>query len=166
MSGYLLSIVGTVLLSSILTAILPSGKTAGVIKGITKLACVIAIIAPIPKFLRTDSLFDMDSEKNTIETDKNLSQAVIQTDDAFIKYYCEMRIQNTEKILQAEIEEKYSFSAEVDLFWQFEEENVYDTDTVMITKIIVKPKEKLSVEQKNTVKEYLTKNYCKEVLIE
>ncbi len=166
MNGYLLSIIGTVLLSSVLTALLPTGKTANVIKGITKLACVIAIIAPIPAFLKEGRFFDSDSEKNTLMGDKNLSQSVIQTDTSFIKYYCEMRIQNTELALQAELKEKFSLQAAVNCDWRFEEEDILDTDTVMITKITVKTENQLKEEEKQSVWEYLTKNYCREVLIE
>lgn len=37
MSGYLLAIIGIVLLTGILSAVLPEGKTAKFIKGMTKL---------------------------------------------------------------------------------------------------------------------------------
>ena len=51
MSSYLLIIVGSVLLSAILTAVIPSGKTANVIKGVTKAVCLLAILSPVPDIL-------------------------------------------------------------------------------------------------------------------
>ncbi len=166
MNGYLIAIIGTVLLSAVLTAVLPDGKTAGVIKGITKLACIIAIVAPIPSFLRAENIFDNFGEKNTENLDKNVAQSVIQTDGEFIKYYCEMRIRNTEEALEQEIEENFSLVVKVDIDWQFAQENVYDSDSVQITKITVQSDKKLEEGEKSAVCTYLTKNYCREVLIE
>ncbi len=158
LNGYLLTIIGTVLLSSVLTALLPSGKTSSVIKGVTKLACVIAIVAPIPSFLQSNDAFDINGEKNN-------GQSVIQTDTSFIEYYCEMRVRNTETLLAAELEEEFSLQTAVDCEWRFQEEGVYDSDTVLITKITVTSQKTLSDEEKTAVWEYLTKNYCKEVWI-
>lgn len=162
MNGYLLSIIGTVLLSSVLTVVLPSGKTAGVIKGIAKLACVIAIVAPIPKFLD----FDTNGEKNTADSGTNFTQSVIQTDESFIKYYCEMRVRSTQEALNKELAETFSVTVETELAWCFEDETEIDSDKILITKITVKPQSELSEKEKNAVWEYLTKNYCSEVLIE
>ena len=50
MNEYVLSVIGTVLIASVLTAILPEGKTSGIIKGITRLVCVVAIVAPVVSF--------------------------------------------------------------------------------------------------------------------
>ncbi len=158
MNGYLLSIIGTVLLSSLLTALLPSGKTASVVKGMTKLACVIAIVAPIPNLLQAEGVFDENSEKNN-------GQSVIETDSSFIEYYCEIRVRNTETALEEELEEKFSLRTQVHCDWRFEEETVYDSDTVMITKITVIFQTMPSEEESNAVWEYLTKNYCEEVWI-
>ncbi len=165
MNGYLLSIIGTVLVCAVLTAILPSGKTSGVIKGIARLACVISIIAPIPQFLGNAKPFDTNSKKNTSKNNVNFSQSVIQTDESFIKYYCEMRIQNAENALNEELLEKFSLSVQSDIDWRFNEETC-DSDEIMITKISVKLQEKGTDKLKDEVWEYLTKNYCSEVLIE
>ena len=165
MNGYLLSIIGTVLICAVLTAVLPSGKTSGVIKGIAKLACVISIIAPIPNFLGNAKFFDTNSKKNTSKNNVNFSQSVIETDELFIKYYCEMRIQNTENALNEELLEKFSLSAQSDIDWRFKGKEC-DSDEIMITKISVKLQEEGTEDLKNDVWEYLTKNYCSEVLIE
>ena len=60
MNGYLISVVGTVLLCALLTAILPEGKTANLIKAVAKLACLVAIIAPVPAFLQQSSFGIID----------------------------------------------------------------------------------------------------------
>ncbi len=158
MSGYLISIIGTVLVCAVLTALLPNGKTAGVIKGIAKLACVISIIAPIPQFISDFG----DDEKNN----EKITQTVIQTDKSFIQYYCEMRIDNAKQSLENEIYDKFSIVVSCDIFWQFENADNSDVDEVKITKIAVKTLENTSISSKNEIKEYVMQNYCSEVQIE
>ena len=51
LNDYLLCVIGTVLICSILTAIAPEGKTSAVIKGVARLTCVLAIISPVLNFL-------------------------------------------------------------------------------------------------------------------
>ena len=152
MNGYLLSVIGTVLLAALLTAIAPEGKTAGVIKAITKSACVLAIVAPIPSYLHSEN-----SDKKNENTQTFFSQTVIETDEDFIKYYSEMRIRATAQALEEELKEKFSVQTSVELEW------TYQSDEIKITKIFVKTE---SGEAHTAMWEYLTKNYCSEVMIE
>ena len=162
MNEYLLGVIGTVLICALLTAILPQGKTSGVIKAITRMACILAIIAPMLKYLQTGTL------DSTINVDKNFSKTVIETDEAYIKYYSEMRIRETETALEKEISDRYGFSSEVRLRWErvLENKGKYTTEAVQIQAIEVKVSGDLSEEQARDMYEYLTKNYCSEVLIE
>ena len=52
MNTYLLRVLGAVILSALLTAILPSGKTSPLIVAVTRLLCVLAIVAPVFSFLK------------------------------------------------------------------------------------------------------------------
>lgn len=160
LNSYLLCIIGTVVIASILTTVVPEGKTTGVIKGMTKLVCLIVIIAPIPQFLQKQTFFEMLQGDKTQNSYEKFSQSVIQTDDSFIKYYSEMRIRNTEAQLEAELLQKYEVETRVTLAWEYEE---YD---VKITQITVKTQEIIAEVDKKVMWEYLTKNYCSEVLIE
>lgn len=155
MSGYLLSMTGTILLSAILTALIPDGKTAGVIKGITRLACVLVIVAPIPAFLNAEK-----NDKTGGNSQIFFTETVIQTDENFIKYYSEMRISAAEKALQEEILEKFSYGVEVTLGWTDED------GEIRITNLYVKTDETIKEEDERAMWDYLTKNYCSEVLIE
>ncbi len=167
LDGYLLSIIGTVLLCSILTAVIPDGKTAGVIKGVTRLVCLISIIAPIPYFLGKENLFDRVGEENTKNANAFFPQTVIQTDESFIKYYSELRIQETERLLKAELESRFGRVLAVTLCWEFDgEDETIDADKIRITKILIKTEEEISEEERLAMSEYLTKNYCSEVRIE
>lgn len=156
LNGYLLCVMGTVLICSILTAITPEGRTSSVIKGVARLSCVLAIIAPVLDFLKTGDIA-VFSDKNGQEI---FSQEGIESESAFIQYYSEMRISQTESALQVELEEKYGVTAEVTFCWSQSEEKI------RIDKIRVKLSNKASEGIMKEVREYLTKNYCSEVLIE
>ncbi|MBQ3221344.1 MAG: hypothetical protein IJB34_05230 [Clostridia bacterium] len=162
MSGYLLSIIGTVLLCALLTSIIPEGKTGNTIKGIAKLACLLVIIAPIPRFLRSTDLFDKIRKEGTENGEKKLEQSVIMTDGSFIDYYCEMRIRNAESVLREEILSKYSLETAVTLYWSFED----TSGDIRIDKIRIETQTPITEEKKKEMLDYLKKNYCSEVLIE
>lgn len=168
MSGYLLSIIGTILLSAVLTAIAPEGKTTSVIKGITKLACLLIIIAPVPKFLQSfGSSKGSGTDKENFET--FFGESVIQTDIDFIKYYSEMRINNAQALIEQELYEEFAVEVTVQLIWELDEnlENgVYDAEKIAIKEIKAQTKQETNQEDKNAMWEYLTKNYCSEVQIE
>ena len=165
MSEYLLSLIGVVLLSAILTAIIPEGKTAGLIKSVMRMVCVLAIISPILTFLG-DGALSVSGIKNSTSI---LSETGIQQDSAFIHYYSEMRVTETEKALQEEMFERFSVNCEVELLWGFESEKVgknTDIELIKITQICVKMIEEQEEEVVRKMWEHLTKNYCSEVLIE
>ncbi|MBQ7369212.1 MAG: hypothetical protein IJW60_05850 [Clostridia bacterium] len=155
MNGYLLSVFGTVLLSAILTAVLPEGKTSGVIKAVAKSVCLLAIVAPIPNYLLSGNFDEKNGNLQTI-----FPQTVIQTDEDFIKYYSEMRVRITELALEKELEDK--FNVETSVKFDFE----YAEDEIKIVSVHVKTKTEEREEDKAVMWEYLTKNYCSEVMIE
>jgi hypothetical protein len=158
LNGYLLSIAGVVILSAILSSILPIGKTSGLIKLVMRMACILAIISPIITFFYTGSL----SLSGVKKSDVIFSQSVIEQERAFIHYHSEMRISETEKALEKEIFEQFSVESDVVLSWEFEA----DYDVIKITKIHVVLIEQKEGEVLKKMWEYLTKNYCSEVLIE
>lgn len=163
-NAYLLSLIGTILLCSIITVIIPNGKTASIIKGVTRLVCLLAIISPIPYFLQNEKTFLNVNDKNS---NGIFAQTVIQTDDDFIKYYCQLRIRETERALANELLEKFNAETQVTLAWVMDSENgEYDTDKIKIVKITVTMQDKVSEEEQIKMSNYLTKNYCSEVQIE
>ena len=156
MKEYLLSIIGTILLSAFLTAILPNGKTAALIKSIARMACTLAIISPVLHFFQSGNQALIKMEKSN----GIFSQSVIDEESVFIHYYSELRIRETESALERGIEEKYGIAVEVSMVWKQENEGIY------IEKICVKTLERQEEEVLRIMWEYLTKNYCSEVLIE
>ena len=156
MNGYVLGVMGTVLISAILTAILPEGKTAETIRNITRITCLLIIVAPIPQLFHSDFW----ATKNT---ENFFSENVIQTDETFIKYYSELRIEQTENALEQELYEKFSVVVAVELICS---QAVEDSGEIPIEKICVKLETTINEEEEKGMWEYLKKNYCSEVLIE
>jgi len=65
MTGWILSIVGTVLTITLTEVMLPEGKTAKFIKGVISLMVIYVVIAPIPAIMQSkidiNSFFDFSS---------------------------------------------------------------------------------------------------------
>ena len=162
LDGYLLCIIATTLLASVLTAILPEGKTTGVVKGVTKLVCLLSILSPIPQFLQKQSFFDLFKEENTQKTWEDFSQSVIPTDESFIKYVSNMRMRLLEEELSTAIRSKFGVICAVKLDGEIDEETaVITTKTVMITFF-----SRVTDEEKQTIKQYLEKQNLNEVQFE
>ena len=165
MNEYLLGVIGTVLLSAIITAILPEGRTAGTVKTITRLACIIAIISPILRFFKTGEMGELTAKNSS----GIFSQSVIDSEPAFIQYYSEMRIAEAERVLEEEIKEAYGVDADVTLVWTVVEEGIggiYQTECIKISQIKIRLNEQSDEEVLENMWNDLSKNYCSEVLIE
>ena len=128
MSEYLLGMIGTVLLCALLTSIFPQGKTAEIIKSVARLACLVAILAPILRFFVDGGNLDAFFEKS-----------VIQTDWKFIEYCSEKHIENAENLLESSLYEEFSVMAIISIQWRMEtdEEEFFQTEKIKIEKINV-----------------------------
>ena len=164
MKEYVISVIGIVIISSILVTIVPDGKTSSMIKGVTKTACVAVIIAPIVQF------FQVGETPNFLYGNSQdiFLQSGIETDVAFIQYYSEMRIEETQDKLRDELREKYGLQTQVALEWEWREkmENKGTAAEIYITKIRIYGMENQEDSIKNEVMEYLSNSYCSEVQIE
>ena len=164
MKEYLLSIIGIVLISSILLAIMPDGKTASVIKGTTKLSCLLVIISPIIGYFDSN----IRNSNNAEKAGNFFQETVIDEDESFIQYYSEKRIRLAERALEEEILEQFQVYTETTICWEFldVQMNLYSENTVKICSITVKCKDVMEENMKKKVCEYLENKYCSEVLIE
>ena len=105
----------------------------------------------------------------TLNSKEIFSQSVIEGEEAFIEYYSEMRIRETERALEGDLFEKYGLDTKVTLLCEKQTEQVagkYPSDKIKIKEIRVKLKKSSNEEVLKKMWEYLTKNYCSEVLIE
>ena len=165
LSGYVLSVIGTVLLCSVLTVLLPEGRTAAIIKAITRLVCVLTIVAPVLKFLQSKNSF-LDGTQNSQGI---FSETVIETDESFIKYYSEQRIAYAQAALEEELLQNFAANTDVIFTWQTVTDSYadkYPWEKLQITKIRIVNHEEQSEEVKQKMWNYVTENYCSEVQIE
>lgn len=156
MSGYLLSVIGTVLFASILLAILPDGKTSELIKGMARLACLVAILAPVAQF------FVEGGDFNAIFKEKG-----IETQGAFIEYCSDKHIQETQNLLEDDLKNRYPFIEWVELQCVQETscENGYEEQIIRVQYVKIFVLETISSAQETAVKEYLEQEYgCKGVI--
>ena len=128
MSEYLLSVISIVLFSSVLIAVLPSGKTGEMIRGIARIACVITILSPVVQFFVDPGKLDGFFREKRIETETT-----------FIEYCSKERIGEAEELLKKELSEKYEGIEAVNFEWMNEaiDYGGYTADGVKIEKIFV-----------------------------
>ena len=143
MSGYLLGVIGVVLFCSLVTIVLPHGKTASIVHNISRLACIVAILAPIPSYFvkGTSGFF----QKNSIEADEE-----------FIKYSSELRIREAEEGLQQVLCEKYGEGLQINLYWGWEKQG--NEESICVYQISVSYPEQLK-ELKTQSESYILENY-------
>ena len=160
MKEYLLSIIGIVLISSILLAIMPDGKTASVIKGTTKLSCLLVIISPIIGYFDSN----IRNSNNAEKAGNFFQETVIDEDKSFIQYYSERRIYLAEIALEEELFERFQVNTKVTLCWEIL--GAYSGNNIKVCSIAVNSKDGMEDSMKKKVCEYLENKYCSEVLIE
>lgn len=165
MKDYLFTIIGTVLVSAIITVLIADGRTATIIRNITRLVCVLVIISPIFNnfFVKTPDTF-LRKENNDY-----FSENVIETHANFIQYYSELRIGNAEKLLEEELLNKFKVQTNTDIQWEFKEDNaldIYAENNIKILRINISVGGAISEEVKKSMCEYVANTYCSEVKIE
>ena len=104
MTGWILSIVGTVLTITLAEVMLPEGQTAKFIKGVISLMIIYVVIAPIPALLRS---------KIDINSFFDFSSASYESDQAFIEIIKEDKQSALSNELNAAFEERGLTSASV-----------------------------------------------------
>jgi hypothetical protein len=145
-----LSVVGTVLLSSVLVAIIPSGKTSDLIKAILRTACIVVILSPATKLF--------------VELKNNSSifvESSIETHNDFIEYSCTRRVEETEKLLMEELSEEFDGIHSVTFSWALAEVNQgrYLVEEIQVNEILVETKFAFSSQKIEEVKAFLLKKY-------
>ncbi len=151
MSEYLLGIIGTVLFSALLTAILPNGKTAAIIKSIARLACLISVLSPLLTFLKNGEMFGENFLKTGIRTDGN-----------FIEYCSKISVESAEKSLKEHLKERYGKDFEVTFLWEEvkTEEGGYELERIKITKAVLSPLSgEIGEKEGEEIRSYLLENF-------
>ena len=147
MSEYLLSIVGIVFLSAIVNAILPEGKTSGMVKSVLKLLCVLVILTPFAKIV----------QKGGAGIENYFSQSVIKIDENFIEYCSEKAISAAQTKIEEEIFQEFGQQSSVKLDWRYSQ---VETQGGMMEIVYIYVQS--SEENQAEIQEYLCKKYgCK-----
>ena len=107
MAEYLLKITGIVLISTVLTNVLPTGQTSVLIKNIIRLCAYIAVLSPAVDFFSDYLSSDGKNFQNYFAED------VIQTDNSYIQYCSEKTIENAERSLEEYLQTEYSILTNV-----------------------------------------------------
>lgn len=110
MTEYLMTITGIVLLSTVLTNVLPLGKTSQIIKNVVRLCLYLAILSPIYQFFEKE-VFD----KNGEIFQNYFDETVIQTDRSYIQYCSEISVENVEKQIEEELLKEYGIQSVVSI---------------------------------------------------
>lgn len=162
LNGYLLSIIGTTLVSSVLLSILPEGKSSGMVKGIAKLVCLVSIVSPIPNLIGEETFSKLFQSDSTKKNNQQFTETVIRTDEEFIDYVSELRIDNAKWTIELEIYQRF----EVECSIRVDCVIASDTAKMQLNNIYVQFD---SCEKEQTAEEivaYLKKTYLCEVQIE
>ena len=97
MQAYILSVAGAVLLSAVVSLILPEGKLAPLIRGMTKLITLVLLVSPLISLLRGEVFF---SDGETVAEDEDFLLS------------CTQRVEeNDEQAIAAWLEEEFGVSA-------------------------------------------------------
>jgi hypothetical protein len=110
MAEYLLSITGVVLISSILTNIMPTGKTSALIRGIVRLCLYLLILSPVYEFVQKRFLGENDKIFQNY-----FSETVIETDTEYIEYCSEKSIEYVEEMLEKQVLQEHGEVVEIEL---------------------------------------------------
>ena len=124
---------------------------------------MIAIIAPLLRFFQTG-----DIDRLVENSEAFFSETGIEAEECFIQYYSEQRVRESENSLKKELDSLFTKVEAVTFTWELEKE-VFSGSTIQNIKIVqihVRLNEQSNEEAIQDMWEYLTKNYCSEVLIE
>ena len=116
MQAYILSVAGAVLLSAVVSLILPEGKLSPLIRGMTKLITLVLLVSPLISLLRREVFF--------------LDGDTVAADEGFL-LSCTQRVEeNDEQAIAAWLEEEFGISALSEV--QLETDGSYSAKAVTV----------------------------------
>ena len=155
MSGYLLSVIATVLLSTVFIHILPQGKTNRTVKWLFRSVCLTVLIAPLLNFFAKSK----NGEKTGFFDGDFFSKSVIQTDKDYIQYCKEKAISIDEENLAKTLSDK--FGVEVFVRFECENKNLNNSknQVFVVKKMIFSSKTGVLDEKKQEIIDYVKKEF-------
>lgn len=108
MSSYILSVCGAVIISALVSIIMPEGKTGKFINGIVKITCVLIMVSPIISWV-----YKLKGEKS-----QSVNNIKVDIDDDFLNYFNNVKAEELEKEIKKIIENQYDIEVFVEIDWQ------------------------------------------------
>lgn len=108
MSSYILSVCGAVIISALVSIIMPEGKTGKFINGIVKIACVLIMVSPIISWV-----YKLKGEKS-----QSVNNIKVDIGDDFLNYFNNVKAEELEKDIKKIIENQYDIEVFVEIDWQ------------------------------------------------
>lgn len=109
MDAYILAVCGAVILSALVTIVLPEGKTGKFIGGILRLFCLLVMLTPLLTLLQTGSSGDVFAADGKTE---------IVLDDPFVTYMFDRRADEEEQAVQEQLAEEFGIRTAVQIGWK------------------------------------------------
>lgn len=109
MDAYILSVCGAVIISSLVTILLPDGKTGKFINGVLKLFCLLVILVPLFVFFKNGSF----------ETAGSAAEGEISLDEEFIGDFYDEFANEEARAVEKKIKEELSVTVTAQIEWDF-----------------------------------------------
>ena len=109
MDAYILAVCGAVILSALVTIVLPEGKTGKFIGGILRLFCLLVMLTPLLALLQTGGSGDVFAEE---------TGAKISLDDSFVAYMFDRRADEEERAVRERLAEEFGVRSAVQIGWK------------------------------------------------
>lgn len=107
MSAYILSICGAVIISALVTIIMPEGKLGKFINGILKIFCVFIMLVPIVNWVSSLKIGDFKGE----------SVAQVSLDEEYLNYFFQKQADSFSEEIREFVEKEFSLEASVVTDW-------------------------------------------------
>lgn len=101
MQAYLLSVAGAVLLSAVVSILVPEGRLGPVIRGVTKLVTLLLLVSPVISLLRGASF--------------SVEETAFEEDSDFLSYCAKQVEERDEHSVESWLLEEYGISAVADV---------------------------------------------------
>ena len=152
MSEYLMKIMGIVLISVLLTNLLPTGKTSVLIKNTLRLCTYLCILTPAFDFFISLNGKSQPAFQE-IFTDY-FSETVIPTDESYIMYCSEKSIENAENCIEKTVFERYGERVEISLQAILTQSFEIKIEKAILKEVDFTSQDKLEQIRKDLEKEY------------
>ena len=114
MQAYILGVCGAVIISALVTVLLPAGKLGKFINGILKIFCVLVMLVPLFTLLT-------DWKDGDFGSSDNGEDVTVELDDELLDYAFSLRAEKEEDDWKKYIEAEFGVVVSVHILWTYAE---------------------------------------------